>query len=62
MDVLYRDLLLTFPAMAIERFEQRYIGPRELICLVQVLTPSLEGLFADHGTPVALHRGIVGGD
>src|SRR5512133_2409409 len=29
---------------------------------VQVLATPLEGLFADHGAPIALHRGVVGGD
>jgi hypothetical protein len=36
-DVLYRDLLLDFAAMAVERVEQHRIGARELVCLRQVL-------------------------
>ena len=60
--MLHRDLLLALAAVAIERFEQRRIGARELVRLGEVLAPALEGLLADHGAPVAFHRGVVGGD
>jgi hypothetical protein len=30
--------------------------------LAQALTPASECLFADHSAPVALHRGVVGGN
>jgi hypothetical protein len=59
MDVLHRDLLLAFAAVAIERVEQHRIGARELVGLVQVLTPAFKRLFIDHGAPVTFHRGIM---
>lgn len=62
MDMLDRDLLLALAAVAIERFEQRGVGPRELVRLGEVLPPALEGLLADHGAPVAFNCRIVGGD
>jgi len=55
VDVLNRYLLLAFAAMAVEGFEQRRIGARQLVGLGEVLASSLEGLFADHGAPVAFH-------
>ena len=62
VDVLDRDLLLALAAMAVEGFEQRRVGAGELVGLGEVLAPALEGLLADHGAPVAFHRGVVGGD
>jgi hypothetical protein len=60
--MLDRHLLLALAAMAVEGFEQRRIGAGQLVGLGEVLAPALEGLFADHRAPVALHRGVVGGD
>ena len=47
VNVLDRDLLLAFAAMAVEGFEQRRIGARQLVSLGEVLAPALEGLFTD---------------
>src|SRR5439155_17290955 len=46
---------LSPPAMAA-------VGARELVRLVEVLLPSLEGLLGQHRTPVALHSRMVGRD
>lgn len=62
VDVLDRDLLLAFAAMAVESFEQRRIGAGKFVRLGEVFAPALEGLFADHGAPVAFHRGVMSGD
>jgi hypothetical protein len=62
VDVLDRDFLRAFAAMAIEGFQQRRVCPRQLARLVEILSPALERLFADHGAPVALHRCIVASD
>jgi hypothetical protein len=62
VDALHRDLLLALATVAIERFKQRGIGAGKLVRLGEALPSALEGLFADHGAPVALHRGVVGGD
>ena len=62
VDVLDRDFLRAFAAVAIEGFQQRRVCPRELVRLVEILAPALERLFADHGAPVALHRCVVAGD
>jgi hypothetical protein len=44
VDVLHRDLLSALATVAIERFEQRRICPRELVRLVEILPPALERL------------------
>jgi hypothetical protein len=62
VDVLDRDLLLALAAVAVEGFEQRGEAAGELVRLGEVLAPAFEGLLADHGAAVALHRGVVGGD
>ena len=62
MDMLHRDLLLALAAMAVEGFEQGGIGAGQLVGLGKVLATPFEGLFAEHGAPVAFHRGVVGGD
>src|SRR5438874_11102996 len=62
VDVLNRYLLLAFAAMPVEGIEQRRIRARQLVGLREVLAPSLEGLLADHGAPIAFHRGVVGSD
>ena len=62
VDVLHRDLLLAFAAVAIERIEQSRIGAGEFVGLAQILAPSLERLFAKHGAPIAFHRSVMGGD
>ena len=62
VNVLDRDFLRAFAAMAIEGFQQRRVCPRELARLVEILSPALERLFADHVAPVALHRCIVASD
>ena len=41
MDMLDRDLLLALAAMLVERLQQCRPGTRELICLIEVLAPSL---------------------
>jgi hypothetical protein len=53
--MLDSHLLLTLAAMMIECVQQRREAPGELVRLVQVLPPPLEGLFANHGAAVALH-------
>ncbi|WP_347264296.1 hypothetical protein [Nitrobacter sp.] len=62
VDVFDRDLLLTLAAMAVEGFEQRRVSARQLVGLGEVLAPPLEGLFADHGAPIAFHCSVVRGD
>src|SRR5262245_12561039 len=59
VDVLHRDLLLAFAAVAIERIEQSRIGAGELVGLAQSFPSALEGLVADHGPPVAFHRRVM---
>src|SRR5262245_10207104 len=55
VNVLDGHLLLPFPAVAIECVQQRRKATGQLVRLVQVLLAPLEGLFANHGAPVALH-------
>src|SRR5215472_15058388 len=62
MDVFYRDLLLAFAAVAIERIEQSRIGAGELVRLAQSFPSALEGLVADHGPPIAFHRRVMACD
>jgi hypothetical protein len=47
VDMLHRDLLLALAAVAVERFEKRGEGTRELVRLGEVLAPSFEGLLPD---------------
>jgi hypothetical protein len=58
--VLDSDLLLTFPAMAVEGLDQGRIGARQLVGLGKVLPSPLERLFANHGAAIALHCGVMG--
>ncbi|MFL5137020.1 MAG: hypothetical protein ACJ8C6_20980 [Microvirga sp.] len=60
--MLHRDLLLAFAAMAVEGLDQGRISARQLVGLGEVLASSLKRLFANHGAPIALHCGVVGGD
>ncbi len=61
VDVLDGNLLLAALApVPVQRFQERYVGARKLVCLVQVLLATLEALFAEHGTPVTLHGGGIG--
>src|SRR3984957_1548131 len=53
VEVFDRDLLLALAAMAVEGFEQRRIGARQLVCLREVLAPALKGLVAAHGGTAA---------
>src|SRR5215471_8633993 len=46
----------------VEGFDQSREGPGELVCLVQVLTPTLEGLLTNHRASVALHGGVMARD
>jgi hypothetical protein len=62
MDMFHGDLLLAFAAVPVQGVEQHGIGPRKLVRLTQVLASALEGLFAEHGAPIAFHRGIVAGE
>ena len=62
VDVLDGDLLLALAAMAVQGFEQRGVGAGEPVRLVQVLAAALERLLAEHGAPVAFHRGVVAGE
>ena len=62
VDVLDGDALLTLAAVTVEGFGQSRVGPAELICLIQVLAPTFEGLLRNHRTPVALHDSVMGGD
>ena len=52
-------LLLTLPAMPIERVQQDRKAAGQLVRLVQVLPASLERLLANHRAPVALHGRTV---
>ena len=56
------DLEPALAALAVERVEQGRPGARQLGRLVQVVTPSLEGLLAEHGATVAFHRRVVCGE
>jgi len=62
VDVLHRDLLLAFAAVAIERIKQHRVSAGEFVGLAQILAPSLERLFAEHGASIAFHRSVMGGD
>jgi hypothetical protein len=62
VDVLHSDLLLAFAAVAVERFEERGKGAGELVRLGKVFTAAFGMLIGNHGTPIALHRRVVGGD
>jgi DDE family transposase len=62
VDVLDCDALLALPAVTVEGVGQRRIGAGELIGLVQVLAPPLEGLLRKHRAPVALHGGVMARD
>ena len=62
VNVLDSDLLLAFAAVTVEGLDQGRIGARQLIGLGKVLAASLERLFANHGAPIALHCGVMGGD
>jgi len=62
MDVLDRDFLLTLASVAIECVQQDRISPAKFIRLAETLTPTFEGLFRDHGSPVAFHGSIVSRD
>src|SRR5215468_6704198 len=62
VDVLHRDLLLAFAAVAIERIEQSRIGAGELVRLAQSFPSALEALIADHSPPVAFHRRVMACD
>jgi hypothetical protein len=59
VDVLHYDFLLAFAAVPVERVEQHRVGAGDLVGLAEVFASALERLFADHGAPVAFHRGIV---
>ncbi len=48
--------------MAIEAIEKEPEGSRKLVGLTQTLAPPLCGLLPEHGAPVAVHRGVVGGN
>jgi hypothetical protein len=62
VNVLNSDLLLALAAVAVESIEQCRIGAGELVRLAQSFLSALEALVADHGPPVAFHRGVVGCD
>ena len=59
MDVLDSNLLLSFSAVSVERFEECGEGSGELTRLVQIFTPEHKALIRQHCTPVAFHRCIV---
>src|SRR5215216_2933617 len=62
VNVLHRDLLLSLAPMPVQALQKHSISAGELIGLAQVLAPAFEGLLPGHGAPVAVHRGVVGGD
>lgn len=62
MDMLDCHLLLALTAMVVQRVEQRRPGARQLVRLVEILAPALEGLIPEHGAALALHRGVVSRD
>jgi len=59
--MLDRDFLLTLAAMLAERAQKHRPGPRQLVCLIEVLAPR-QGPIFEHGAAIAPHGGIVGGD
>jgi hypothetical protein len=62
MDMLDCHLLLALAAMLVQRVEQRRPSAGQLVRLVEILAPALEGLLPDHGAAVAFHRGVVSRD
>ncbi|WP_373054740.1 hypothetical protein [Thioalkalivibrio sp.] len=62
MDVFNHDLLLPLATMAVESLQEGREGAGEFVCLIEIFPPTIEGLFAQHGATVALHRGVVGSD
>src|SRR5215204_3675934 len=61
-DVLHRDLLLAFAAMAVERLGKPRERSRGLVGECQVPCAGLEALSRDPGPPVEVKRGGVRGD
>jgi hypothetical protein len=59
VDVLHRDLLLAFATVPIKSIEQCRVGAGESVCLVQSFPSALEGLLAEHGASIAIHRSVV---
>src|SRR5277367_6719598 len=53
---------MRLPPGPVESFEQSRVSTGALVGLSEILAPSLERLFTDHGPPVAFHRGVVGGN
>src|SRR5438477_8848983 len=62
MDVLDRDFLRALAAVPVESFQQCSVCAVKLIRLIEILLSSLEGLFAEHCAPIALHRSAVAGE
>jgi hypothetical protein len=62
MDVFDSHFLLSLAPVAIQGFKDRGVGPGEFVCLVEIFAPAFERLFADHGAPTSLHRGVVAGN
>src|ERR1700738_832676 len=61
VNMLYRNLLLAFPAVTIERIEQDRIAARQFVRLVQILLLSLKRLITQRSAPITFHRGVVRG-
>jgi hypothetical protein len=59
VNMLYRNLLLAFPAVTIERIEQDRIGARQYFRLVQILLLSLKRLITQRSAPITFHRGVM---
>src|SRR6267142_4303011 len=62
MDVLDSNLLLSFTAVPIERFEKCGERSGKLARLVEIFTPEHKVLIGQHCTPVAFHRCVVSRD
>jgi hypothetical protein len=56
MDVFNNDLLLSFAAVSVERFEECSEGSGELARLVQIFTPKLKSLAWKHRSSITFHR------
>jgi hypothetical protein len=59
VDVLDGDLLLAVAPVPVQGLKQGGVGAAKFVRLGQALAPALDRLLADHGAPVAFHRGSM---
>ena len=62
VDMLDRDLLLAFAAMAVECFKKGCVSSRKLAGLGQTFIAPLRGLACKPGSTIAIHYGVVSGN